>query len=170
MKRENHEEYYDDITRYANVRGAEDLDNDFGPFWTFFDKFVPHVAGVKVWSIKAKIANTVTDSGCVTITDEAFTMLALENYWGRWFHNQPAQWTDSWRGNQQFMGWSDEAYDRYDAACKLISKQRGTTRSKGLEKEFKIKARDTYANGRVVSRTDTSREQQRVVFDELDVE
>ena len=68
------------------------------------------------------------------------------------------------------MGWSDEAYDRYDAACKLIANQRGTAASKGLEKEFKIQARDTYANGRVVSRTDTSKEPQRVVFDELDVE
>ena len=68
------------------------------------------------------------------------------------------------------MGWSDEAYDRYDAACKLISTQRGTVASKALEKEFKIRARDTYANGRVVSRTDTSREAQRIVFDELDVE
>ncbi len=169
MKKEKHEEYHDDITRYANVR-ATDLKTNFGPFWTFFDKFVPHVAGVKVWSVKARIANTVTDGGCVTITDEAFTMLALENYWGRWFHIQPAQWTDSRRGNQQFTGWIDEAYDRYDAACKLISTQRGTVASKALEKEFKIQARDTYANGRVVSRTDTSREAQRVVFDELDVE
>jgi hypothetical protein len=62
-----------------------------------------------------------------------------------------------------------EAHDRYDTACKLIAKQRGTVASKGLEKEFKIWARDTYANGRVVSCTDTSREQQRVVFDELDI-
>jgi hypothetical protein len=100
--------------------------------------------GVNIWSIKAKIANTITSSGCVTITDEAFTMLALENYWGRWFHQEPAQWTDSRPGNQQFMGWSDEAYNRYDAACKLIAKQRGTVASKGLEKEFKIQARDTY--------------------------
>jgi hypothetical protein len=106
----------------------------------------------------------------VTITDEAFTMLALKNYWGRWFHNQPAQWTDSRQGNQQFMGWSDEAYDRYDAACKLIDKQQGTVASKRLEKDFKIQARDTYANGRVVSCTDISNKQQRVVFDELDVE
>jgi hypothetical protein len=119
---------------------------------------------------QGKIANTITDSGCVTITDEAFTTLALENYWGRWFHQEPAQWTDSQRGNQQFKGWSDEAYNRYDAACKLIAKQRGTVASKGLEKEFKIRARDTYANGRVVSHTDTSREQQCIVFDELDIE
>ena len=68
------------------------------------------------------------------------------------------------------MGWSDEAYNRYDEACKLIQKQRATELSRSLEKEFKSTARNTYANGRVVSRTDTTREQQRVVFDELEME
>jgi hypothetical protein len=169
MKNEKHVDYVDDVTKYLNVRTANPED-DFGPFWTFFDKLVPCVAGVKVWSTKVKISNTVTGSCCVTVTDEAFTSLALENYWGRWFHKQPAKWTDSRRGNQQFMGWSDEAYTRYDDACRLIQKQRETAASIALEKEFKIRARNTYANGRVVSRTDTSREQQRVVFDELEIE
>jgi hypothetical protein len=121
MKKEKDEEYYDDIKGNANVR-ATDLEKDFGPFWTFFDKLSPHVVRVKVWSVKVKIANTVTDSGCMTITDEAFTILALENYWGRWFHGQPTQWSDSRHGKQQFMGWSDEANDCYDMACKLIVK------------------------------------------------
>jgi hypothetical protein len=169
MKAEQHVDYVDDVTNYLDVRAAKS-DDEFSPFWTFFDKLVPCVAGVKIWSIKVKISDTVTGSNCVTVTDEAFTMLALENYWGRWFHAQPAKWTDSRRGNQQFMGWSDEAYTRYDDACRRIKKQRGTTASKTLEKLFKIQARDTYANGRVVSRTDTSREQQRMVFDELDIE
>jgi hypothetical protein len=169
MKTEQHVDYVDDVTKYLDVR-ASNVDDDFGPFWTFFDKLVPCVAGVKVWSIKVKIADTITGSNCVTVTDEAFTMLALDNYWMRWFHAQPAKWTDSRRGNQQFMGWSDEAYTRYDDACRLIQKQRGTAASKSLEQTFKIRARNTYANGRVVSRTDTSREQQRKVFDELDIE
>jgi hypothetical protein len=169
MKTEQHEEYVDDVTTFADVRGLESTDN-YLPFWTFFDKVVPCVAGVKVWSTKVKISKTVTDSGCVTITDEAFTVLALENYWGRWFHKQPAQWTDSRRGNQQFMGWSDEAYNRYDDVCKTIKRQRGTAASRSLEQQFQNRARRKYANGRVVSRTDTSREQQREVFDELDIE
>jgi hypothetical protein len=169
MKNQQHDGYVDDVTKYANVR-ANNLQDDFLSFWTFFDKFVPCVSGVKIWSTKVKIARTITESGCVTITDEAFTILALENYWDRWFHNKPALWTDSRRGNQQFMGWSDEAYNRYDDACKLIQKQRATESSRSLEREFKSKARNTYANGRVVSRTDTTREQQRVVFDELEME
>jgi hypothetical protein len=44
MKKDNHEEYHDDITRYADVR-ATDLDKDFGPFWTFFDKFTSCIRG-----------------------------------------------------------------------------------------------------------------------------
>jgi hypothetical protein len=51
-----------------------------------------------------KISKTVTNSGCVTITDEAFTIIFLENYWGCWFHQQLAQWTNSRCDNQQFMG------------------------------------------------------------------
>jgi hypothetical protein len=68
------------------------------------------------------------------------------------------------------MGWSDEAYNRYDNFCKTIKKQRGTAASRSLETQFQNCARRMYANGRVISRTDTSREQQRKVFDELDIE
>ena len=45
---------------------------------------------MKVWSIKVKIAKTITESGCVTITDEAFTQMALENYWGVGSTNKPS--------------------------------------------------------------------------------
>jgi hypothetical protein len=169
MKAQQHEDYIDDVTQYANVRASKSRGDT--PFWTFFDKFVPCIADVKIWSTKVKNSKTITKSGCVTITDEAFTLLALENYWGCWFHQQLARWTDSRPGNQQFMGWSDEAYNHYDDVGKLIKKQRGTTASKTLEKEFQIRARKTYANSsRVVSRTDTSREQQWDVFDELDID
>jgi hypothetical protein len=95
-----------------------------------------------------KILKKVTNNGCVTITDEAFTIMAL--------------------GNQQFMGWSDQVYNHYDDVCKLIKKQRGNTASTGLEKEFQHMRE--YANGRVVSHMDTSREQQHKVFDELDID
>jgi hypothetical protein len=115
-----------------------------------------------------KILKKVTNNGCVTITDEAFTIMALGNFWGCWFHQQPAQWTDSCHGNQQFMGWSDQVYNHYDDVCKLIKKQRGNTASTGLEKEFQHMRE--YANGRVVSHMDTSREQQHKVFDELDID
>jgi hypothetical protein len=139
LKNENHPEYVDDVTTYANVRDMTHLGGDFVPFWTFFDKFVPNVAGKKVWSNKVKILATITDSGCVMITDEAFTVVALENYWDRWYNQKTAKWTDSRHGKQQFMGWSDEAYTRYDEVCKRIKKQWSTKTSKGLEKEFKMR-------------------------------
>jgi hypothetical protein len=137
MRNEKHEDYVDDVTLYADVRDSANLVESYVPFWTFFDKFVPCIAGVKIWATKVKTAKTITDSGCVTITDEAFTILALENYWDRWFHNTSAKWTDSRRGNQQFMGWSDEAYDRYDDTCRRIKKQRDTQVSQNLEKSFR---------------------------------
>ena len=175
MRDTHHEDHVNDVTLYDNVRGKNDngegvdIEMDFAPFWTFFDKFVPCIVGVKVWSVKVKIAKTITESGCVTITDEAFTQMALKNYWGRWFQQQTAKWTDSRRGNQQYMGWSDEAYERDDDLCRRIKKQRGTQSSKALEHKFRTKARDDYANGRVVSCTNTSREQQWEIFDELEM-
>jgi hypothetical protein len=73
----------------------------------------------------------------VTITDVAFTILALENYWDRWFHEKTAEWTDSCHGNQPFMGWSNEAYNCYDDICRSIKKQRDTPAvSQNLEKSF----------------------------------
>jgi hypothetical protein len=68
------------------------------------------------------------------------------------------------------MGWSDEAYTRYVEVCKRIKKQRGTKTSKGLEKASKTCAHDVYANGRVVSHINMSKERQREIFDELDIE
>ena len=59
--RDTHQEHHvDDVTVYDNVRSTlkngtdVDMELDFAAFWTFFDKFVPCVAGVKVWSIKEK--------------------------------------------------------------------------------------------------------------------
>lgn len=147
------------------------MTSSFDPFWIFFDKLVPNVAGRKVWSNKIKVSRTITESGCVTITDEAFTILAIENYWERWMDpRKSAKWTDSRRGNQQFMGWSDEAYTRYDNACKLIKTQRATPVSKQLENQFKTRARNLYANGRVLSRCDARKEPQVEIFDELEIE
>jgi hypothetical protein len=74
------------------------------PSYALFPFGVPYMAGVKIWATKVKIAETITKCGCVTITDEGFTILALETYWDQWFHNKTAKWTDSRRGNQQFMG------------------------------------------------------------------
>jgi hypothetical protein len=68
------------------------------------------------------------------------------------------------------MGWWDEGYNHYDDVCKLIKKERGTAASKSLEKEFQIRTRKMYANSRVMSCTDISREQQQKVFDELDID
>jgi hypothetical protein len=122
LRNENHVEYVDDIfTMYAKVRDLKHLGGDFVPFWTLVDKFVP------------KIPATITTSECVTITDETFTGVGLENYWDRWYNQKTAKWTDSRHGNQQFMGWSDEAYTRYDEVCNNIKKQWGTQTSKCMQ-------------------------------------
>jgi hypothetical protein len=60
----------------------------------------------------------------VSVLDEAFTVLALKNYWKRWNNTGTAIWTDSRVGNYQYMGLTDGAYVQFDSLCKQIREQR----------------------------------------------
>ena len=53
-------------------------------FFTLFDTMIECVAGKKVWTPKEKVLGPISASGKVTITDEAFVLLCLENYWEKW--------------------------------------------------------------------------------------
>ena len=79
--------------------------------------------------------------------DEAFTILALENYWARWHEGATARWTDSRLGNYQYMGWADAAYTRFDQLCTLLQAQRLTEINKELEIVFLAWARVQLAGG-----------------------
>ncbi len=80
----------------------------------FFNELVPCVAGRKVWTLREKATKKILEAGkIVSVLDEAFTILALRNYWDRWLNNGTAKWTDSRAGNHQYMGWTDEAYPTF---------------------------------------------------------
>ena len=119
-------------------------------FVLFFDVLVPCVAGKKVWTEKAKIKSTISNSGKVSITDEAFTELCILNYWNKWQNRGPAKWTDSRAGNIFHMGWQPEAYTAFDAICRRIKQQRETDRRLGdasKEQEFLDYATKMYGPG-----------------------
>ncbi len=79
--------------------------------------------------------------------DEAFTILALMNYWERWTGNGTARWTDSKAGNYQYMGWADAAYVQFDELCKQIREQRQTRLNKKLEQMYLARSRSLLAGG-----------------------
>jgi hypothetical protein len=81
------------------------------------------VAGKKLWANKDKMVTTISNSGKILVTDEAFAELCLLNYWERWTSNKSAQWTDACGGNTHFKGWSNDAYQRFDEICRQINTQ-----------------------------------------------
>jgi hypothetical protein len=52
----------------------------------FFNDLVPCVAGWKVWTQSEKANKLISEAKMVLVLvlDEAFTILALKNYWKRW--------------------------------------------------------------------------------------
>lgn len=120
-----------------------------------------------------KVGEHITAGRKITITDEAFTVLAIQNYWPTWFgdsrgERQSALWTDSRQGNSQYMGWHEDAYSRFDIICRKIQKQRNSAQSKQLEAVFQQKATKEYASMGGRSRARAQRQEPTVrVFNEL---
>ena len=157
---------------FCNVRSTCDAMENFEAFWLFFDRLVANIAGKKAWRNRDKVGEAITTGGRITIVDEAFTILALQNYWPKWFSTTGvpgrATWTDSRQGNAQYMGWEDAAYTRFDTICHRIQAQRETTHSKNLEQTFQEKATLEYATLRGGTRArNRHTEPSRKVFNEL---
>jgi hypothetical protein len=105
------------------------------------------VAGKKLLANKDKMATTISDSGKISVTDEAFAELCILNYWERWTSNKSAQWTYARGGNTHFRGWSDEAYQRFDEICNIIKKQGETRDLKATEEAFLDYAMEQHSQG-----------------------
>ena len=116
-------------------------------FNLFFDKLVPCVAGRKLWSKQAMVTDCVTESGKVTVTDEAFAELCILNYFDYWIDGGRTRWTNDRGGSSNFQGWSEEAYTVFDTICLRVSEQRKS--GKKLESCFLSYAKEKYGhNGR----------------------
>jgi hypothetical protein len=131
------------------------------------------IAGKKVWVNHHKVGERITTGRKITVTDEAFTVLAIQNYWPAWFGDtrgvkSSALWTDSRQGNSQYMGWHDDAYTRFDLICRTIKSQHTSEQSKQLEIAFQQKATEEYATMGGRARARAQRQEPTVrVFNEL---
>lgn len=162
---------YASASVFCNVRKCDAEDN-FEPFWIFFDRLVGNIAGKKTWTNRDKVGERISRGGKITIVDEAFTILALQNYWPKWFSTTgvlgPAKWTDSRQGNSQYMGWHEDAYSKFDQLCRIVQSQRQTAQSKNLELTFQQRATLEYATIGGGSRSRSQRNQPAMlVFNEL---
>jgi hypothetical protein len=119
-----------------------DHNGDIEAICYFFDHLVPCVAGQKVWTQREKANKLVSEAKkVVSVLDEAFTVLALKNYWKRWNNTGTAIWTDSSIGNYQYMGWADAAYIQFDSLCKQISEQPKRATNMKLEQKYLARSR-----------------------------
>jgi hypothetical protein len=157
------------VQKINNVRGMQP-NGDFEAFKLFFDELVPCVAGRKVWTLREKATKMISKAkGIVSVLDEAFAVLAMENYWSRWHTNGTARWTDSRAGNYQFQGWSDAAYVKFDCLCKRIRQQRTTDINKALEIRYLEHSRSLLtAGGAKARRPGVAGETNVEVYNELD--
>ena len=81
---------------FLNVRS--DPENKKG-FFHFFDIVVTSITGKRKFSAQAKVSTTISGSGFVTVSDEAFAEVVVMNYWDRWFNKRTAKWTDACSSN-----------------------------------------------------------------------
>jgi hypothetical protein len=79
------------------------VDDDKEAFYVFFDILVPAVTGRKIWTERQRAVRLILESKKIVsvLLDEAFTILALENYWECWLIGATAKWTDSRQGKYQ---------------------------------------------------------------------
>ena len=152
---------------FSRIRNCYDEDILF----QFFGKFVPAVAGRKIWKPEAMQSRNISDPSLVSTTDEAFTVLCLENYWEKWNHESYGQcrWTETRRGNKRFSGWHENAYTRFSELCKDIAADRADSdRNNHLETRFRNKA-VAFFRGKGGKRKRRQKDVCHETYDELDV-
>ena len=114
-------------------------------FFIFYDTFVTCVSGKKKWTPSVKVNMTISGSGRVSISDEAFTELVLMNYWNRWVHKDKPTWTDSRIGSVEFQGWSADGHMKFNELFKRVQEQRNTIEANlKVDNLFIVQSREKY--------------------------
>lgn len=120
------------------------LRQDESTMMVFADVFLPSVVGKNKWN---RLVTRVPLKSMVTVTDEAFALLVLENIWDEWSAIPVNEWmnskicgtrrqgmvgkggragkyTKNWRKASKFHGWSDEGLQRMNELVELVKADR----------------------------------------------
>jgi hypothetical protein len=140
------EESIPSFEKLSNYRGEREI--DMLRIWGTY--FFPSVIGTwkfKSCAIKARL------SKFFTVSDEAFAVTVLENFYDRWTEEgkakaegkevdwmdlPPAKWTDSMcaAGKRKQGGWSNEGLERFNEHTTNIKALRETENSMKLEEKY----------------------------------
>ena len=115
---------------------------DNGYVW-YLDNILQLVAGKRKWK-RDKHNQLVTEA--VSISDEAFGMIVLENNWSRWSNmalnkntsvsSVSSKFTTKGKCNENFKGWSYDGQMRFIELAKQIKKDRRSGIGKAAEMKF----------------------------------
>ena len=113
---------------YRNYKTNKEAEEAF--VW-FGGNIVECVNGKKNWKRK-KFIGLMAE--CCTVSDEAFGLLMLDNYWDRWvdlYEKKPknqvakATYTSSSMGHRKFSSWTPDGLTKFNALYKMVKWQRG---------------------------------------------
>jgi hypothetical protein len=125
-----------------------------GRYTLFFEMFILHVVGAPVFRNKVTVALV---SNFVTISDEAFALLVLENCEERWKLMRETTATKCKKANKYtdggtsvksgksktFSGWSNKGLNRFNALFMMVKNDR-ERRDNGFEGRFLERMKEKY--------------------------
>jgi hypothetical protein len=107
----------------------------------------------------------------VTVSDEAFALLMLENYRDKWILRYEeacsadgrrntdkridGKYTSSVKGHTEFGGWSRKGIKRFNALCELVEADRISDMAAAVEAGFMNYMRNTEKGMSIVAKTRT---------------
>jgi hypothetical protein len=159
------------VTRLRRAGTQEEIDS---ANW-FFAEYLECVAGKKGWG-KEKYFQTVskavdreTNDILVTVSDEAFALLMLENYREKWILRYEeacsgrrntdkridGKYTSSVKGHTEFGGWSRKGIKRFNALCDLVEADRSSEMAAAAEAGFMNYMRNTDRGAALIAKRTT---------------
>jgi len=134
--------------RAAMAKGAGHItgENKY-PFFFFCNSIIECVAGKKEW--KSQKSKKLISQSCVTVSDEAFAFLLMQNSWAKFEYmaencevddrkDLPETLFTEKRGrNRKLQGWSEEGIDHFNQLCLMVEEDRASEAGKQFEIEFK---------------------------------
>lgn len=123
-------------------------------FTFLIEHLLGHVIGKREWNM-IKCFHMVSDR--VSISDEAYTLLLLENVYEKWLKLKPQQpgekqtivkgkYTNPEKGasNEKYKGWTVKGFERYNELYKNVERNRNQKWAKAVEMKAKEEFQGRY--------------------------
>lgn len=154
----------------CKLRRATTAD-EVNAFKWFFGEFVECVSGKRVWSrhkyhdLISEAVNRDTGVQIVTVSDEAFALLLLDNYIEKWKVKFVAKlqgkglekridgkYTAATRGNFVFGGWSRAGQKKFNYYVNKVKEDRASPGAGEMEQEFLLHMQQTPTGKKIYER------------------